>query len=183
MSIILWSIAAIVAALVGLTLLTWLPRPRVPPLEPGTELPDTPLQRLARWSLVLGVVPALAAGGMVVRYGSQAIYEDDGLRAVFTLCLLVIVVIFLVTTVRLKSWVARMDATLDERDRAILDRAPALQPAAMLLILAAWMIGLVERFHGVGAVPLFYLYLVFWSCWVAMLLALPLGILIGYRRR
>jgi len=183
MPIILWSIAAIVAGLAGLTLVTWLRQPRVPPLEPGTDLPATPLQRLARWSLVLGIPPALAAGWMVVRYGPQTIYDDDGLRAVFTLFLLVIVVIFLLATMRLKTWVTRMDATLDERDRAILGRAPAFQPAAMLLTMAAWMVGLIERFHAAGAVPLFYLYLIFWSCWAASLLALPLGILFGYRRR
>jgi len=180
---VLWGILAVATGLAGLTLIAWLRRPKLPPLEPGTELPATPLQRLARWGLLLGLLPAIAAGGMVLRKGPQAIYDDDGLRAVFTLFLLAIVAIFLAVTVRLKTWVARADGPLDERDRAILARAPAWQPAAMLLTLAAWMIGLIERFHAAGTVPLFYLYLVFWSCWAASLLALPLGVLFGYRRR
>ncbi len=45
------------------------------------------------------------------------------------------------------------------------------------------MIGLVEHFHSAGAVPLFYMYLIFWSCLIVNLMALPIGILIGYRRQ
>lgn len=183
MPVILWGILAIVAGLAGLTLAVWLGRPRRPPLAPGTELPATPLQRLAAWGLVLGMLPGIAAALMVIHYGAQTIYDQDGLRLVFTLLLLVIIVVFLVATVRLKTWVSRAGGVLDERDRAILGRAPAFQPAAMLLTLAAWVVALVERYHAAGAVPVFYLYLVFWSCWAVSLLAFPLGILIGYRRR
>jgi hypothetical protein len=183
MSVILWGILAIAVGLAGFTLVAWLGRPSMPPLEPGTDLPATPLQRLARWGLGLGILPAIAAGWMLFRYGPQTIYDDDARRSVFTAFLLLILVVFLVATVRLKTWVTRAGGALDERDRAILARAPAFQPAAMLVTLAAWEIGLVERFHAAGAVPVFYLYLIFWSCWAVMLLALPLGILFGYRRR
>lgn len=183
MSAILWGILAIVAGLAGVTLAAWLTRPRLPPLDAGTDLPATPLQHLARWGLLLGILPGIAAAVMVFHYGPQRVYDDDALRTVFTLFLLAMIVIFLVVTVRLTSWVRRARGALDERDRAILGRAPAFQSAAMLVTLAAWMIGLVERFHAAGAVPLFYLYLIFWSCWAASLLALPVGILVGYRRR
>ena len=183
MSPILWGILAICVALAAFTAVAWLRRPKLPPLEPGTELPATPLQRLARFGLGLGILPALAAGWMVVHYGPQTIYDDDGLRTVFTLCLLGIIVVFLVVTVLLKAWVSRAGGALDERDRAILGRAGTWQSPAMLLTLAAWMVPLIEHFHSAGAVPLFYLYLIFWSCWAASLLALPLGILIGYRKR
>lgn len=183
MSPILWVILAIAVGLAAFTVVTWLRRPKLPPLEPGTELPATPLQRLAWWGLLLGILPGVAAGGMVIGYGAQRIYDDDGLRTVFTLLLLAIVAVVLVVTVRLKTWAARADRALDERDRDILARAPALQPAAMLVTLAAWMVGLIERFHAAGAVPLFYLYLIFWSVWAVSLLAFPLGILVGYRRR
>ena len=183
MSPILWGILVIVVAFAGLTVLTWLRRPKLPPLEPGTELPATPLQRLARWGLLLGVLPGIAIGVMLFWYGAQTIYDDDGLRLVFTGLLLLIIAVFLVVVTRLKTWVARADSALDERDRAILAGAPRLQSAAMLVTLAAWMIGLIERFHSAGAVPMVYLYLVFWSCWVVSLLAFPLGILLGYRRQ
>jgi hypothetical protein len=183
MSVILWGIVAILVGLAGFTLVAWLRRPKLPPLAPGTELPATPLQRLARWGLLLGVLPGIAAIAMVLHYGAQRIYDDDGLRLVFTGFLLAIIVIFLVVTVRLTTWATRADGALDERDRVILGRAPVFQSAAMLLTLAAWEVGLIEHFHTAGAVPLFYLYLIFWSCWAASLLALPLGILFGYRRR
>lgn len=176
-------ILAIIVGLAAFTVIVWLRRPKLPPLEPGTELPATPLQRLAWWGLLLGTLPGLAAAVMVLHYGAQRIYDDDRLRAVFTLLLLAIVAVFLVVTVLLKTWAARADAKLDERDREILARAPALQPAAMLVTLAAWMVGLIQQFHAAGAVPLFYLYLIFWSVWAVSLLAFPLGILVGYRRR
>jgi len=183
MSVILWGIIAIAVGLAGFAVVAWLRHPKLPPLEPGTELPATPLQRLAGWGLLAGLLPALAAGWWVLHYGPQTIYDNDRLRTVFTLLLLLIVVVFLVVTVLLKTWVTRADATLDERDRAILGRAGMFQSTGMLLTLAVWMIGLIEHFHAAGAVPLFYLYLIFWSCWVVSLLALPLGILVGYWTR
>lgn len=183
MSVLLWTILAIAAGLAGLALVAWLRRPSMPPLAPGTELPATPLQRLAGWGLALGFLPAIAAGWMVLHYGAQTIYDDDGRRLVFTLLLIVIMAVFLGVTVRLKTWVARTNSALDERDRAILARAPALQSPAMLVTMAVWLVALIERFHTAGAVPVFYLYLLFWSCWAASLLAYPLGILVGYWRR
>jgi len=183
MPLILWGILAIAASLAVLVVLTWLRTPRLPPLEPGTELPATPLQHLARWGLVLGMLPGIAIGVMLFRYGAQTIYDDDGLRSVFTVLLLLIVAVFLIVVTRLKVWMTRVDGTLDERDRSILAAAPRLQSAAMLVTLAAWMVGLIERFHAAGAVPLVYLYLLFWSCWVVSLLTVPLGILLGYRRQ
>jgi high-affinity Fe2+/Pb2+ permease len=180
MSVMLWGILAIAVGLAGFAVAAWIRRPKLPPLEHGTQLPATPLQRLAAWGLLAGLLPAVAAGAMVVWYGPQTIYDRDPLRLVFTLLLLLVVVVFLVGIVRLKAWVARADATLDERDRTILGRAPAFQSTAMLLTLAAWLVPLVEHFHSAGAVPLFYLYLIFWSCWAVSLLALPLGILVGY---
>lgn len=182
MSAILWGILAIAVTFAGLAVLTWLRGPKRPPLEHGTELTATPLQRLARWGLLLGVLPGIAIGVMLFRHGAQAIYDDHGLRLVFTALLFLIIAVFLVVMVRLKTWVARVDSTLDERDRAILAGAPRLQSAAILVTLAAWMIGLIERFHAAGAVPMVYLYLIFWSCWAVSLLAFPLGILLGYRR-
>ena len=71
---------------------------------------------------------------------------------------------------------------VDERDRAILSGSSGLQSGAVLTTLVVWVIGLTESFHAVGAVPLYYLNLVFWSCLVVNLLALPLGVLLGYRR-
>lgn len=183
MSVILWGTLAIAVGVAGLTMVAWFTRLKLPPLEPGTELPATPLQRLAGWGFLAGLLPALAAGWWVLHYGPQTIHDNDRLRTGFSLLLLLILAVFLVVTVLLKAWVTRADATLDERDRTILGRAPVFQSAGMFLTLGVWVIGLTEHFHAAGSVPLFYLQLVFWSCWYASLLGLPLGILVGYWRR
>ena len=156
---------------------------RSPPLPVGVELPATALQKVSRWGLGLGAVLAAATAGVVLVYGPERTYDDDGIRLVFTLLLLAVLVVFAVVTALIKAWTTREDGTLDERDLEILGRAPAIQSAAMLVTMAVWMVGLVERFHEAGSVPLFYLYLIFWSCVVVNLLGLPMGVLLGYRRR
>ena len=77
----------------------------------------------------------------------------------------------------------RDDGTLDERDHEILSGSQSLRSAAILITLVIWLIGLQETFRAEGAVPIAYLYLVFWSCLVVSLLEFPLGILVGYRRQ
>jgi hypothetical protein len=52
----------------------------------------------------------------------------------------------------------------------------------MAVTLALWVVGLQQAFWGVGAVPMVYLYLIFWSMLIVKSLALPLGVAIGYRR-
>jgi hypothetical protein len=181
MSVLIWGLLALAAGFGVLTFSARAARPRVPPLPSDVDLPTTPLQRLARRGLVAGAVLAMGAGGLFMAYGPERLDREDGPRLLFTALLLAIAVVFLAVTVQLKAWSGRSDGTLDERDRAILDRAPAWQARAMLVTLAIWMIGLAEHFHGAG-VPVFYLYLIFWSVWVVDLLALPVGILVGYRR-
>ena len=72
------------------------------------------------------------------------------------------------------------DRALDERDLAILARAPTIQPMAMILTLVAWMITLAERFRDQGAVPVVYLYLIFGSIMLVYMISQPLGVLLGY---
>jgi hypothetical protein len=77
---------------------------------------------------------------------------------------------------------ARQSAMLDGRDRQVLSGAHRVQSGPMLATLAIWLIGLQESYAAAGAVPVFWLYLVFWSCLVVSLMALPVGVLVGYRR-
>ncbi|HSM60928.1 MAG TPA: hypothetical protein VK849_09035, partial [Longimicrobiales bacterium] len=158
-------------------------RPSIPPLPPDTELPATPLQKIARWSIALGTLLAMAATALVVVNGAEATFETHTLRITFTLLLVGIIGLAGAPTIWLKAQGSREDGALDERDKAILDRAPAMQAVGMLVTLAIWIVGLAERFHDAGAVPVFYLYLIFWSCVVVDLLGLPVGVLAGYRRR
>ena len=183
MPVVLWGVLALAAGLMAVVVFGRRAVPSAPPLPADVELPSTPLQRISWWGLGLGGAVGVGAAGVVIAYGPQRTYDDDGVRSLFMLLLLGVFVVSAGVAGWVKSKSSRDDGTLDERDREILGRAPALQSAATLVTLAVWMVGLVERFHDVGAVPLFYLYLVFWSCVVVNLLALPMGVLLGYRRR
>ena len=168
MSILGWGIAAVVAGMgviaIGVRFIA--AKHPGPPLD--EPLPTTLLQRTAR---------------LVLRFGPQRVLEDDPVRISFTVLLVLILVVFAWLTLRVMVWVRREDGTLDERDRAILSGSQGLRSVAILMTLVVWMIGLQESFWAQGAVPIYYLNLVFWSCLVVSLLAFPLGILAGYRRQ
>lgn len=181
MSALLWGVAAILAGMAAIWIgMKVVVGGRGAPLE--EPLPVTPLQQLARRGLLLGGVLTAGLVATVLYFGPERTFGDDAVRIGFTMLLVAILVVFGVLALRLMAWVRREDGMLDERDRVILTGAHALRSVSMLLTLAVWMIGLQETFWSDGAVPVFYLNLVFWSCLVVSLLALPLGILFGYRR-
>jgi hypothetical protein len=140
------------------------------------------MQRVARWSIGAGSVLTAAAVALVILNGPSATYESDAMRVVFTLLLIVILAVVGAANIWLKGQAARDDGLLDERDKVIFRQAPAVQAIGMLVTQAIWTIGLAESFHRVGSVPLFYVYLMFWSALVVNMLGLPIGILVGYRR-
>ncbi|MBN1152164.1 MAG: hypothetical protein JXA58_03040 [Dehalococcoidia bacterium] len=80
-------------------------------------------------------------------------------------------------------WNARNvpNAEVDERDLAILQRAPKIQLMAVQLTMAGWVIGLTEYYWDQGTIPVMWPYLMMWSVLVATTLAQSLGVLIGYR--
>jgi len=180
MSIVLWGILALVG---GLAVLWWAARsarPVGPPLP--EDLPATPLQKVARWSVGAGALFTLAAAVLVAAKGVETTFASDPLRVTFMLLLLAILIVTGAGTIWLKTQIGRPDGALDERDQDILARASATQAGAILVTLVIWTIGLAEHFHQAGAVPVSYLYLVCWCCIVVHLLGLPVGVLIGYRR-
>jgi hypothetical protein len=80
-------------------------------------------------------------------------------------------------------WAAQESGKLDERDRAILARAPAGVGGAMMVVMAVWMIALTEGFRPAGGqMPTYFLYLIFWSCVMVNAMAHIGGVLIAYRR-
>ena len=181
MSALAWPVLALVAGLGVIWIGVRRGMPRREPLPDGVVLPTTLVQRVSGWALLAGLLLSAGAAGVVVANGPDRTYAEDGVRLLFTL--LVLAAVFVVGGVAI--WLGRQGrdtSELDERDRAILARAPAVQGGAMLVTLAVWVIGLMERFHDAGAVPVFYLNLVFWSCLLVNLLALPVGVLAGYRR-
>lgn len=182
MAVVLWGILALVGGLAVIVVKSRLALPPRPPLPPDVELPATPLQRTSRLSLGAGLVLAALAVGVVAVNGPEATLAQDDTRLLFTALLLAILAVLGGAGIRLKLQAGRGGSALDERDQAILDRAPAVQGAGTIITLAIWVVGLMERFHEAGAVPMSYVILLFWSCLVIHLLGLPVGILVGYRR-
>ena len=148
----------------------------------GAEpVPATSLERVALWGALAVAALVGAAAWLLISNGAETVMDDDRLRMQFTAIVLSGVALFGVLAVYVPSRLMRR-AALDERDRAVLARAPMFQGVLMLLTVAAWTIGLQETFRGTPGVPVAYLQLMFWSCLAANMLAWPLGILVGYRR-
>ena len=185
MAFVLWGIAALIVALgFGMAVVRRNQR-RLPPivLPPGESMPTTPLQRLARVTLTASGLLTLAAAAVVVYHGPQVYWDTASVRFTVTGLMLAALAVFALYQVRVASWTARDDGTLDERDRAILASAPSGQAPALIVTLAAWSIGLGEAFHTVNAVPLVFVTLIFWSCLFISVLTLIAGVVIGYRRQ
>ena len=183
MTVILWGVLAVTAGGTVMALAAWRAASKAPPLPPDVDFPVTRLQKLARASLAASLLLGGSAAFIVVRFGPQTVYDTDALRLPFTFLVLGTLIVLLVMVSLAKVWSDRGDGSMDERDQAILDRAPVAQAPAMLVTLAVWMVGLTESFRDPGAVPTFYLYLVFWSVMVIHVVALPVGVLLGYRRK
>jgi hypothetical protein len=150
--------------------------------EAGDEIPPAPLQRAARWTLAAGAALAAAVIGTILRYGAQAFWTDASVRLPVTALMLAALgaSLFPMLVARRR---AASHVLVDERDLEILARAPRVQSAAVLVCLALWTVALMETFHAEGQVPIALIVLVFWSCLLVHALALPVGILVGYRRR
>ncbi len=184
MALILWIIAAFVFAFGAFYFpVRWAQR-RLPPiaLPPGESMPVTALQRLAWRTLIAVLLLTLAAAAVVVYSGVEAWWEKDAVRLTATGLLIAALIVFALYMSRVWRWMARDGGALDERDRAILVAAPAGQGPAMLVTLAAWMIGLVETHQSTHMIHSAFLYLIFWSCVMVSVLAQLAGVLVGYRR-
>ena len=81
-------------------------------------------------------------------------------------------------------WKARSGrgVDVDERDLAILRRAPQVQLIAVMLTLVGWVIGLTETYWEQGSIPIMWPYIMMMTTLLVSTLAQALGVLIGYRR-
>jgi len=143
------------------------------------DAPMAPLQKRAWLGLAIAVVTATVVTWMVATHGATEYWENDDfrLRVMFVFIGGLIAWALFPNLGALKD---ELSGNLDERDQAILARAPTIQPAAMLIALAAWEITLAGRFHEQGAIPVVYLYLIFGSVMLVYMITQPLGILLGY---
>ena len=153
-----------------------------PPLldETGEPLPLTALQRRSWLALALGLVASIAFVAVLWSGGLELYDRSAGVRlAVYALLGVGVAVHSLVVprTLRgeLRSWI-------DERDLRILERAPAVQGLAVLVVLAGWAIGLTETYMSSGAIPIVFPSLIFLSALLVHNVSISLAVLLGYRR-
>ena len=158
--------------------------PRKPSLseEERAELARAPMPDVMKRGIagfIIAVVTLGTVSGILTKVGAMTYWEDDNLR-------LVAVGIFLaglishVTVSALFMAKAEAQGRIDERDRAVLARAPTAQGALVLIGLAVWCLYLTRAFRTEGAIPVVYLYLIFGSVLLLYLLGHSLGILVGY---
>ena len=147
--------------------------------EEMARAPMSPSQKGAWCGLLIGVATLGAITAILAGKGAAAYWENDDLR-------LLVVAIFVAGIIahpllsnlfRIK---AELSGTTDEREGAIESRAPVMQPPAVLLTLAAWNLMLIRRYHDEGTIPMVYLYLIFGSVILVMMITQSLGILLGH---
>ena len=181
---VLWIIAALLVggAIVFASALRT--RRTLPPLElpDGERLPKTELQRRAARALLAVLVLTAAAAGLLVWVGPQTWWEVDAVRHTVTALLLSGLLVYLFFTLGVRKLEAGGDGKLDERDSAIMARSSAGVGGAMMVVIAAWMIGLIEAHIETRLIPSYFLYLIFWSMVMTNAIASLAGILLAYRR-
>lgn len=181
---ILWIIAALLVAGVLVVVASLRTRRQLPAIElpAGESLPMTAIQKRAGWALLGVALLTTAAAAFLVRFGAEQWWDDDSIRLTVTFLLLAALGVYLAFMMSVRALEVRDDGSFDERDRAILNRSCAGVGGAMMVVMAAWMIGLVEAFHETRLVPSYFLYLIFWSCVMTNVIASIAGILLAYRR-
>jgi len=140
---------------------------------PSEHTSMTPLHRHAWWSLVLGLAVALVMVAVVSIEGPTSFDESARARLSVTALFVVALLAYAITLVMLLRGA-------DERDREIINRAPALQLIATLVTLALWAIVLSRVYDDDGSIPIVFPDLIFWSSFIVSVLARSIGVLLGY---
>jgi len=138
-----------------------------------------PLQKRALYSLVIGVVLAIALIVVFIAKGDVTTFDEDlGFRLIVYALWVGVPLAYLIVV----NLTLRKPEQVDERDKMIMGRAPRVQWLAVIFSLAAWVIVLTELYWDQGQIPVIFLTLIFISTLIVSTLALSLGILIGYWR-
>ena len=132
-------------------------------------------QKRAWYGLVIGVIWTISIVVVFITKGGVTTYtEDSGMRLLMGGLFLGGIIAYSL------MWFLTRGATMDERDRLILSRTPKIQLLAVMLSLAAWAIGLGEAYWDEGQIPVIFPYLILLSTVIVNILALNVGVLIGY---
>lgn len=184
MTPILWIMAALLIAGIIIFVSSLATRRRLPPVElaEGETLPTTALQQRASWAFAVVAALTVAAAGCVVFFGPAVWWDNDAMRLAVTFLLLGGLGVYLAFTISIRSLEGRGQGEFDERDSAIMARSCAGVGGAMMVVVAVWMIALIEAHIETRLIPSYFLYLMFWSCVMTNVLASLGGILLAYRR-
>lgn len=187
MDSVFWIVAALVIAAIFATWaiqsLMVLTIPAAAGPRPSSPAPLTALQKLAWWAIGCGLLLSGSAVGVLAVTGLAAFEQNSTVRVVVEVLFVAGIATSLLLAIAPYRGIASGKLVVDERDLSILARAPAAQVIAVLVCLATWSIVLTELYRDTGQIPLVYLALIFGSCFLAGTLALPVGVLLGYRRR
>ena len=138
-----------------------------------------PLQKRALYSLVIGLVFAIALIVVFITKSDVTTFDEDlGFRLIVYALWVGVPLAYLIVV----NLTLRKPEQLDERDRLIMGRAPKVQLLAVIFSLVAWVIVLTELYWDQGQVPVVFLTIIMISTIIISTLAQSLGILIGYWR-
>jgi hypothetical protein len=138
-----------------------------------------PLQKRALYSLIIGLVLAIALIVVFIVKGDVATFDEDlGFRLIVYALWVGVPLAYLIVM----KLTLRKPEQVDERDRMIMEKAPKVQWLAVVFTLVAWVIVLTEVFWDKGQVPVIYLTLIMISTLIISTIAQSTGILIGYWR-
>jgi len=135
-----------------------------------------PLQKRALIGFLLGLILAFL---LVVVFATRDIYTFDtdvNFRLMVYALWAGVPLVYLITI----NLTLRKPEQIDERDKAIMEKAPRIQYLAVLFSTIVWVIVLTEAFWDKGQVPVIFLTLMLISTLVISTLAQSLGILTGY---
>lgn len=139
----------------------------------------SPLQIRALYGLVFGIIWTTALILVFILKGGAAVFDKDpGFRLLIDALWIGGLVVYLI----LFQTLIRRSKYFDERDKIVMDRSARVQWIALLLSMVGWIIGLSEKFHEEGQVPIIFLFLMFIFTLLASAIAQSVGILIEYWR-
>jgi len=140
-----------------------------------------PLQKRALYGLGIGIVWAIAIIVVfMVKGGVNAYTGDPSMRAILAALFIGGLIAYLAILFTPRRKRGQVEATMDERDKVIMGRAPVVQLWAVFISLAIWTITLTEIYWDQGQIPVIYPYLISMSLLIVNVLSQSIGILVGY---
>lgn len=179
---IVLGIVVVLAVIAGFILVRVWPSRHLVSDSEAKEMASAPMsasQKGAWCGLLVGVATLITIIAILANTGAAEYWENDNLRMlVVAIFILGIVAHPLLSNMfHIKS---RWERCIDEREDAIVSRASIVQPPAILITMAFWLVTLTREYHDQGAVPVVYLYLIFGSIVLVMMIAQSAGVLLGH---